>query len=90
VALLGVVVTVATGIGLTVIVGVVAAGALSLVAVIVAAPTPTAVTVTLAPVALLTELALLTVSTAGLLETQATVRPESVLPFASLGVAVKV
>jgi hypothetical protein len=81
-------VTVATGTGLTVIAGVVAVGADSLVAVIVAVPVPMAVTVTVAPLAVLTELAALTVSTAVLLETQFTVRPESVLPPASFGEAV--
>ena len=84
----GVTVTVATGIGLTVIVGVVAAGADSLVAVIVAVPTPTAVTVMVAPLAVLTELDALTVRTAVLLDTQFTVRPERVVPFASFGTAV--
>jgi hypothetical protein len=81
-------VTVATRAGLTVIKGVVAAGAVSLVAVIVAAPTPTGVTVTVAPVDVLTEVAALTVSTAVLLETQLTVRPESGLLLPSLGTAV--
>jgi hypothetical protein len=81
-------VTVATGTGLTVIAGVAAAGADSLVAVIVAVPAPAAVTVTVAPLAVLTELAALTVNTAVLLENQLTVRPESVLPPASFGVAV--
>jgi hypothetical protein len=81
-------VTVATGAGLTVTAGVVAAGADSLVAVIVAVPVPTAVTITVAPLAVLTELAALTVSTAVLLETQFTVRPESVLPPTSFGRAV--
>jgi hypothetical protein len=84
----GVTVTVLTGTGLTAITGVVALGADSLVAVIVAVPLPTAVTVTVAPLAVLTELAALTVSTPVLLETQLTVRPESVLPPASFGVAV--
>jgi hypothetical protein len=69
-------------------VGVVAAGAVSLVAVIVAVPTPTAVTVTVAPVDVLTELAALTVSTAGSLETQLTVRPDSGLLLPSFGTAV--
>jgi hypothetical protein len=81
-------VTVATGTGLTVIAGVVAAGADSLVAVIVAVPVPTAVTVIVAPLAVLTEVAALTVSTVVLLETQFTARPESVLPPASFGTAV--
>ena len=74
---------------MTVIEGVVAAGAVSLVAVIVAVPGPTAVTVTVAPLDVLTELAALTVSTAGSLETQLTVRPESVVPPASFGDAVR-
>jgi hypothetical protein len=74
-------VTDATGIGLTVIVGVGAELTDSLVAVIVAAPTPTAVTVAGEPLAL-------TVSTAVLLETQVIVRPVSTMPFASLVVAV--
>jgi len=80
VAVAGLTVTVATGIGFTVIVGV---GELtdSLVAVIVAVPTPTAVTVAGDPVGL-------TVRTAVLLETQVIVRPVRRLPFASLGVAV--
>jgi hypothetical protein len=73
---------------LTVIPGVVAAGADSLVAVIVAAPAPTAVTVTVAPLAVLTELAALTVSTDVLLDTQLTVRPESRLLLPSFGIAV--
>jgi hypothetical protein len=68
--------------------GVVALGADSLVAVIVAVPVPTAVTVTVAPLAVLTELAELTVRTAMLLETQFTVRPVSVLPPMSFGSAV--
>jgi hypothetical protein len=76
-----------TGIGLTVMVGVVAVLA-SLVAVIVAVPRPAAVTVTVAPLDVLTELAALTVSTAGSLETQLTVRPDSVVPPASFGDAV--
>jgi hypothetical protein len=80
--------TVATGTGLTTIADVVALGANSLVAVIVAVPVPTAVTVTVAPLAVLTVLGELTVSTAVLLETQLTVRPESVLPAASFGVDV--
>ena len=87
----GVSVTVFTGAGgtaLTVITGVVTAGAASLVAVIVAVPGPAAVTVTVAPLDVLTELAVLTVNTAVLLETQFTVRPLSALPPASLGVAV--
>jgi hypothetical protein len=73
---------------LTVIAGVVALGADSLVAVIVAVPALTAVTVTAAPLDVLNELATLTESTAGLLETQFTVRPESVVPLPSFGVAV--
>jgi hypothetical protein len=76
--------TVATGTGLTVMVGVVAAGAVSLVAVIVAVPTPTAVTV----VVPLVELVGLTVSAAVLLDTQLTVRPVRVLLAASFVVAV--
>jgi hypothetical protein len=81
-------VTELTGAGLTVIEGVVAAGAVSLVAVIVAVPVPIAVTVTVAPLEVLTELAALTVSTDVLLDTQLTVRPESVVPPASFGNAV--
>jgi hypothetical protein len=84
----GLTVTVATGTGLTVIKGVVAAGADSLVAVIVAVPGPTAVSVTVAPLDVLTEVAALTVSTAVLLETQLTVRPTSVLLLPSFGTAV--
>jgi hypothetical protein len=84
----GLTVTVATGIASTVITGVATLGADSLLAVIMAVPTPLAVTVTVAPLAVLTELAVLTVRTAGLLETQFTVRPVSTLPPASLGVAV--
>jgi len=84
----GVTVTVFTGTGLTVITGVVAPGADSLVAVIVAVPVPIAVTVTVAPLVVLTELVALTASTAALLETQLTVRPESVLLPASFGIAV--
>ena len=71
----GLTVTVATGIGLTVITGVATLGADSLLAVMIAVPKPAAVTVMVAPAELLTELAALTVSTAGLLETQLTVRP---------------
>jgi hypothetical protein len=74
-------VTEATGIGLTVIVGVGLELTDSLIAVIVAAPTPTAVTVAGDPLAL-------TVSTDVLLEAQVIVRPVSTLPFASLVVAV--
>jgi hypothetical protein len=81
--------TVATGTGFTVTVGVVAAGADSLVAVIVAVPAPTALTVIVAPLAVLTELDALTVKTAVLLETQLTVRPERIVPLASFGVAVR-
>jgi len=55
----------------------------------VAVPSPTAVTVIVAPVEVLTELAALTANTAVLLETQLTVRPDNVVPFASLGVAVR-
>jgi hypothetical protein len=84
----GLTVTVATGTGLTVIVGVVAPGALSLVAEIVAVPKPTAATVIVAPPGVLTDVAALTVSTPVLLETQFTVRPDRVLPPASLGCAV--
>jgi hypothetical protein len=84
----GFTVTVATGIGFTVITGVATLGADSLFAVMIAVPRPAAVTVTLAPVELLTELAALTVNTAGLLETQLTVRPERIAPPASLGTAV--
>jgi hypothetical protein len=74
-------VTVATGTGFTVIVGVGLEVTDSLVAEIVADPTPTAVTVAGEPFAL-------TVRTAVLLETQVTVRPVSGLPFASRVVAV--
>ena len=81
----GVTVTVATGTGLTVIEASWRPSRDSLVAVIVAVPVPTAVTVTVAPLDVLTELAALTVSTDVLLETQFTVRPESVLPPASFG-----
>jgi hypothetical protein len=81
-------VTDATGTGFTTIEGVVEDGALSLVAVIVAVPVPTAVTVIVAPLALLTDVAELTVKTAVLLDTQLTVRPDSVLPPASFGWAV--
>jgi hypothetical protein len=84
----GVTVTVATGTGLTAMEGVVALGAVSLVAVMVAVPGPTAVTVTVAPLDVLTELAALTVSAAGLLETQLTVRPERALVLPSFGTAV--
>jgi hypothetical protein len=84
----GLTVTVATGIGLTVIAGVATLGADSLLAVIVAVPKPVAVTVMIAPLDVLTELAALSASTAGLLETQFTVRPISGLPPASLGIAV--
>jgi hypothetical protein len=80
-------VTVATGTGFTVIVGVVALGADSLVAVIVAVPTLSAVTVTVAPLDVLTDVAALTDSTDGLLETQFTVRPTRVVPLPSFGVA---
>jgi hypothetical protein len=84
----GFTVTVATGIGLTVITGVDAPGADSLVAVIIAVPTPAAVTPIVAPLEELTELAALTERTAGLLETQFTVRPMRAVPFASFGLAV--
>jgi len=80
----GFTVTVATGTGSTVIVGVAVEITDSLVAVIVAVPTPVAVTV----VVPLVELAGLTVSTAVLLETQLTVRPESRPPFTSFVTAV--
>ena len=73
-----------TGIGLTVITGVVAVRSVSLVAVIVAVPTPTAVTVVVPFV----ELAGLTVNTDVLLETQLTVRPVRTLLAASLVTAV--
>jgi hypothetical protein len=88
----GLTVTVATGgggNGFTVMSGVVTLGALSLVALIVAVPFPTAVTVMLAPLAVLIELDALTVSTAVLLELHATVRPLSVAPFTSFGIAVR-
>jgi hypothetical protein len=84
----GLTVTVATGTGLTTIVGVVAPGPDSIVAVIVPVPGLTAVTVTVAPLDVLTELDALTVNTEGLLETQVTVRPSRFTPFASLGIAV--
>jgi len=83
----GLTVTELTGGGITVIDGVVAVTA-SLVAEIVAEPRPTAVRVIVAPLPVLTELAALTDRTAVLLELQVTVRPESALPPASLGVAV--
>jgi hypothetical protein len=73
--------TVATGAGFTVIVGVGLELTDSLVAVIEAVPTPTAVTVAGDPLGV-------TVSTAVLPETHVTVRPVSGLPFASLVVAV--
>jgi hypothetical protein len=81
-------VTLATGIGLTVITGVEMPEAASLVAVIVAVPTAAAVTVIVAPLEVLTELDALSERTAGLLETQLTVRPVNVLPLPSFGVAV--
>jgi hypothetical protein len=84
----GLTVTVATGTGLTVITGVVALGAASLDAVIVAVPTPAAVIVMVAPLDVLTELAALTVNTPVLLELQFTVRPDTLFPLASFGVAV--
>jgi hypothetical protein len=68
---------------------VVALGADSLVAVIVAVPGLTPVSVTVAPLDALTELDALTASTPGLLEIQFTVRPASVAPLPSFGVAVK-
>jgi hypothetical protein len=74
----GLTITVATG-GVTVIEA--EPVMVSLVAVIVALPPPTAVIVAGDPVAV-------TVSTAGLLEVQVIVRPESRLPLASLVVAV--
>jgi len=80
----GLTVTVLTGTGVTVITGAGAEFTDSLVAVIVAVPTPAAVTVVVPVV----ELAGLTESTAGLLETQLTVRPVSTLPFESLVTAV--
>jgi len=73
--------TVATGTGLTVMVGVGLEFTDSLVAVIVAVPTPTAVTVAGLPLAL-------TVRTAVLLDAQVIARPVSTLPFASFVVAV--
>jgi hypothetical protein len=69
--------------------GVVAPGAASLVAVIVAVPLLSAVIVIAAPADVLTELDAFGARTAGLLETQFTVRPESGLPLPSLGVAVR-
>jgi hypothetical protein len=84
----GVTVTVATGIGLTVITGVEALGADSLAAVMIAVPTPAAVAVIVAPPDVLTELGALSERIVGLLETQFTVRPTRVLPLASFGVAV--
>jgi hypothetical protein len=75
-------VTVATGAGLTVIVGVGLELTDSLVAVIVAVPTETAVTIAGVPLAL-------TVKTAALLESQVIVRPVSTLPLASLVTAVR-
>jgi hypothetical protein len=80
----GLTVTVATGTGLTVMTGVGPELTASLVAVIVAVPIPTAVTV----VVPLVELAGLTVSTDVLLETHATTRPVSTLPFTSFVTAV--
>jgi len=88
VAVGGVTLTVATGTGLTVIVVVVAGGADSLVAVIVAVPGARAVMVIVAPLAPLTELAPLTLSTEELLEAHPTVRPLSAAPPPSRGVAV--
>jgi len=85
----GLSVTVDTGTGTTLTRGVVALGADSLVAVIVAVPGLTAVSVTVAPLDALTELDALTASTPGLLEIQFTVRPASVAPLPSFGVAVK-
>jgi hypothetical protein len=73
--------TVATGTGFTVIVGVGVDVTDSLVAVIVALPTPVAVTVAGDPLAV-------TVSTDVLLDCQVTVRPVRIFPFPSLVVAV--
>jgi hypothetical protein len=72
---------VATGTGLTVIMGVGLELTDSLVAVIVADPTPIAVSVAGEPLGL-------TVSTEELLEDHLIVRPGSAFPFASLVVAV--
>jgi hypothetical protein len=85
VAVGGLTVTVATSIGLTVIVGVGLEFTDSLVAVIAAVPSPAAVTV----VVPLVELAGLTASTAALLETQVTVRPVRVVLLPSFSVAVR-
>jgi hypothetical protein len=74
-------VTDATGIGLTVIVGVGLELTNSLVAVMVAVPVPTAVTVAVEPPGL-------TVSTAVLLEAHVIVRPVSTPLFESFVVAV--
>jgi len=82
----GLTVTVATGTGMTVTSGVVVLTD-SVVAVIVAVPGAIAVMVTAAPSAPLTELAALTVNTAVLLDDQVTIRPLSVAPFSSCGVA---
>ena len=73
--------TVATGIGTTVIADVVATGADSLLAVTVAVPGATAVTVALLPAAV-------TVRTVGLLDDQVTTLPETTLPAASRVTAV--
>jgi len=84
----GLTVTLATDTGFTLITGVETLGADSLLAVTIAVPTPAAVTVIVAPLAELTMLEALTARIAGLLETQFTVRPISVVPPASFGVAV--
>ena len=70
------------------ITGVDAVGADSLEAVMMAVPTLAAVSVTVAPLGALTELEALSERTAGLLDTQFTVRPVSALPNPSLGIAV--
>jgi hypothetical protein len=74
--------------GFTVITGVATLGADSLVAVMIAVPTLAAVTVIVAPLEELTELEELSERTAGLLETQLTVRPVNTPPLASFGIAV--
>src|SRR3954468_24473543 len=81
-------VTLATGTGLTVIVGVEALGADSLLAVTVAVPLESAVNVITAPLDVLTDVTALTDRTDGLLDTQLTVRPESTVPPALFGEAV--
>ena len=70
--------------------GVVAPGAASLFALIVAVPLLSAVTIIVVPADVLTELDAFGARTAGLLETQFTVRPESGLPPPSFGVAIRV